>query len=109
MYQVCVQAFVQVVSVKIGCRKELAASLWSRAKQAGAETAIERRNFGIADDIYAAGLLLAYMAFVPFCEPGSMDGPTLQRCISCQFLCCLEHIMVPCTGTTLHQLLCHAL
>ena len=61
------------------CRKELAASLWARAKQAGAQTAIERRNFGIADDIYAAGLLLAYMAFMPFCEPGSMDGPSLQR------------------------------
>lgn len=39
---------------------------------------MERRNFGIADDIYAAGLLLAYMCFLPFCEPGSVDGPSLQ-------------------------------
>ena len=27
---------------------------------------------------YAAGLLLAYMAFVPLCEEGSIDGPSLQ-------------------------------
>lgn len=60
-------------------RRELAGGLWARARQAGADTAIQRRNFGIADDIYAAGLLLAYMAFMPFCQPGSMDGPSLQR------------------------------
>ena len=61
-------------------RRQLADSLWSRARQAGALTELERRNFGVADDIYAAGLLLAFMAFVPFCEPGSIDGPSLQRC-----------------------------
>ncbi|KAL3150735.1 hypothetical protein ABBQ32_000517 [Trebouxia sp. C0010 RCD-2024] len=60
-------------------KKELASPLWARARQAGAYSDIERRNFGIADDIYAAGLLLAYMAFIPFCEPGSIDGPSLQR------------------------------
>ncbi len=43
---------------------------------------MERRNFGIADDVYAAGLLLAYMAFMPFCAPGSIDAPSLQRCAS---------------------------
>ena len=62
------------------CRKQLAANLWRRADQEGARTQTERRNFGIADDIYAAGLLLAYMAFVPFCELGSIDAPSLQRC-----------------------------
>ena len=61
------------------CRKELASPLWGRARQAGAYSDTERRNFGIADDIYAAGLLLAYMAFIPFCEPRSIDGPSLQR------------------------------
>ena len=61
-------------------RRQLADSLWSRARQGGAVTEIERRNFGVADDIYAAGLLLAFLAFVPFCEPGSIDGPSLQRC-----------------------------
>ena len=40
---------------------------------------IDKRNFGIADDVYAAGLLLAYMTFIPFCEPGSIDAPSLQR------------------------------
>lgn len=58
----------------------MADSLWTRARQAGAATEIERRNFGVSDDIYAAGLLLAFLAFVPFCEPGSIDGPSLQRC-----------------------------
>jgi hypothetical protein len=33
---------------------------------------------GVADDIYAAGLLVAYMAPMPFCQPGSIDGPTIQ-------------------------------
>lgn len=66
----------------MSCRKELASPLWARARQAGAYTDTERRNFGIADDIYAAGLLLAYMAFIPFCEPGSIDGPSLQRSVA---------------------------
>lgn len=61
-------------------RKQLAAGLWARAERAGAQTQLDRRNFGISDDVYAAGLLLAYMAFVPFCEPGSVDAPSLQRC-----------------------------
>lgn len=66
-------------SVCMRCRKQLAANLWRRADQEGARTQIERRNFGIADDVYAAGLLLAYMAFMPFCAPGSIDAPSLQR------------------------------
>ena len=61
------------------CRKQLAANLWRRADQEGARTQMERRNFGIADDVFAAGLLLAYMAFMPFCAPGSIDAPSLQR------------------------------
>ena len=59
-------------------RKRLAGGLWARARREGAVTQRERRNYGIADDIYAAGLLLAYMCFLPFCEPGSVDGPSLQ-------------------------------
>jgi hypothetical protein len=27
---------------------------------------------------YAAGLLVAYMAFIPFCKAGIMDGISLQ-------------------------------
>ena len=61
-------------------RKQLAAGLWRRAEQEGARTEVERRNYGIADDVYAAGLLLAFMAFVPFAEAGSIDAPSLQRC-----------------------------
>ena len=36
------------------CRKELATPLWARARQAGAYTDTERRNFGIADNICAS-------------------------------------------------------
>ena len=61
-------------------RKQLAGGLWARAEGEGARTQLERRNFGIADDVYAAGLFLAYMAFIPFCTPGSIDAPSLQRC-----------------------------
>ena len=61
-------------------RKQLASGLWARADAEGAKSQMERRNFGIADDVYAAGLLLAYLAFIPFCEPGSIDAPSLQRC-----------------------------
>ncbi len=32
----------------------------------------------ISDDIFTAGLLLAYLCFLPFAEPGSIDGPSLQ-------------------------------
>ena len=78
------------------CRKELASPLWARARQAGAYSDTERRNFGIADDIYAAGLLLAYMAFIPFCEPGSIDGPSLQRSVLVLILCSF-------TQTALHS------
>ena len=70
---------IYVLRPSVQCRKQLAANLWRRADQEGARTQMERRNFGIADDVYAAGLLLAYMAFMPFCQPGSIDAPSLQR------------------------------
>jgi hypothetical protein len=41
--------------------------------------AMECKAFGIADDIYAGGLLLAYVVFVPFCEMGNINGPSLQE------------------------------
>ncbi len=49
-----------------------------RAREAGAWTETERRDYGVADDVAAAGLLAAYLTFVPLCAPGSVDGPTLQ-------------------------------
>ncbi|GKV52900.1 hypothetical protein SLEP1_g59453 [Rubroshorea leprosula] len=39
---------------------------------------MEKRAFRIADDIYEAGLLFAYLALVPFCEAGTMDSLSLQ-------------------------------
>ncbi|CAO2041095.1 unnamed protein product [Urochloa humidicola] len=56
----------------------LSDGLWRRASAAGALTPLEKRAFGIADDIYGAGLLVAYMAFIPFCEAGIMDGISLD-------------------------------
>lgn len=51
----------------------------------GAQDELALRNFGFADDVYSAGLLLAYMAFVPLAEPGSIDGPSLQRLLESTF------------------------
>ncbi|CAG9464847.1 unnamed protein product [Pedinophyceae sp. YPF-701] len=63
----------------------LSESLWQRARSEGAVTTSEQRNFGIADDIYSAGLLLAYACFVPLSEMGSVDGPTLLRLLETTF------------------------
>ncbi|XP_047321769.1 uncharacterized protein LOC124925736 [Impatiens glandulifera] len=63
----------------------LSKGLWKRATAAGAFNPMEKRAFGIADDIYAAGLLFAYMAFVPFCEAGILDSISLQRLIESTF------------------------
>jgi len=61
--------------------QELAADLWQRAASGGVreDRPADWRAFGVADDIYAGGLLMAYLAFVPFCAPGSIDGPALQK------------------------------
>ncbi|XP_068669784.1 serine/threonine-protein kinase STN7, chloroplastic isoform X2 [Aristolochia californica] len=59
--------------------------LWRRATAAGAFTTAEKKAFGIADDIYEAGLLFAYLAFVPFCEAGVMDALSLQRLFESTF------------------------
>ncbi|KAK4742000.1 hypothetical protein SAY87_000001 [Trapa incisa] len=52
--------------------------LWRRAAAAGAFSHVEKRAFGIADDIYEAGLLFAYLAFIPFCQAGIMDSLSLR-------------------------------
>ncbi|RYR59033.1 hypothetical protein Ahy_A05g024880 isoform C [Arachis hypogaea] len=70
--------------------RSLADGLWRRATAAGAFTRMEKRAFAIADDIYEAGLLFAYMAFVPFCEAGAMDGLALQRLLENTFQLDLE-------------------
>lgn len=67
------------------CRSDFAEDLWRRARREGASSADAKRKFGIADDVYAAGLLLAYLVFVPLSAPGSVDGPTLQRLIETTF------------------------
>ncbi|XP_020230095.1 uncharacterized protein LOC109810903 [Cajanus cajan] len=69
---------------------QLAEGLWRRASGAGAFTQMEKRAFGIADDIYEAGLLFAYLAFVPFCEAGAMDSLSLQRLLENTFQLDLE-------------------
>ncbi|XP_072986085.1 uncharacterized protein [Typha latifolia] len=69
-------------SVGVGSLSE---GLWRRASTAGALTPLEKRAFGIADDIYEAGLLFAYLAFIPFCESGIMDAISLQRLFESTF------------------------
>lgn len=64
---------------------KLSEGLWRRAAMAGARDSLSRRSFGIADDIYAGGLLLAYMVFVPLSEAGSIDGPSIQRLLETTF------------------------
>ncbi|XP_017244300.2 uncharacterized protein LOC108216132 [Daucus carota subsp. sativus] len=63
----------------------LSEGLWRRASAAGADSLMEKRAFGIADDIYEAGLLFAYLAFIPFCEAGIMDSLSLQRLLESTF------------------------
>ncbi|KAL8135367.1 hypothetical protein AgCh_010134 [Apium graveolens] len=63
----------------------LSEGLWRRASAAGADSPMEKRAFGIADDIYEAGLLFAYLAFIPFCEAGIMDSLSLQRLLESTF------------------------
>lgn len=63
----------------------LSEGLWRRAITAGAFNPIEKRAFGIADDVFEAGLLFAYLAFVPFCETGVMDTLSLQRLLESTF------------------------
>lgn len=66
-------------------RGMLSQQLWRRAAAGGAFTPFEKRAFAIADDIYEAGLLLAYLAFVPFCESGIIDSLSLQRLLENTF------------------------
>ncbi|KAK2972870.1 hypothetical protein RJ640_028398 [Escallonia rubra] len=68
----------------------LSEGLWRRASIAGALTPMEKRAFGIADDIYEAGFLFAYLAFIPFCEAGIMDSLSLQRLLESTFKLDLE-------------------
>ncbi|CAK7333675.1 unnamed protein product [Dovyalis caffra] len=75
---------IRISNLEDGLGK-LSEGLWRRAIAAGAFTPMEKRAFGIADDIYEAGLLLAYLAFVPFCEAGIMDTLSLQRLIESTF------------------------
>lgn len=68
-----------------GAVQEAQDNLWRRARAVSASTIFEKKAFGISDDIYSAGLLFAYMAFLPLCPPGSIDGPTLQRLLESTF------------------------
>lgn len=64
---------------------DLAEALWRRAAREGAETIAERRAYGMADDVFMAGLFLAYLSFISLCEPGTIDGPSLQRLLETTF------------------------
>ncbi|KAJ3680571.1 hypothetical protein LUZ60_016849 [Juncus effusus] len=76
---------VDIRLTEIGKGGFLSEGLWRRASSAGALTLFEKRAFGISDDIYEAGLLFAYLAFVPFCKNGAMDGVSLRRLLENTF------------------------
>lgn len=90
------------VDIRPSCLEEGATSgslseqLWRRANAAGAYTVFEKRAFGIADDIYEAGLLFAYLAFVPFCEAGVTDSLSLQRLLENTFRLDIEAVREYC-------------
>ncbi|XP_010420383.1 PREDICTED: uncharacterized protein LOC104705975 isoform X2 [Camelina sativa] len=90
------------VDIRPSCLEEGATSgalseqLWRRATASGAFTVFEKRAFGIADDIYEAGLLFAYLAFVPFCEAGVMDSLSLQRLLENTFRLDMEAVREYC-------------
>ncbi|KAD0351775.1 hypothetical protein E3N88_44413 [Mikania micrantha] len=67
----------------------LSEGLWRRARSSGAFSPMEKRAFGIADDIYGAGLLFAYLAFIPFCEAGIVDSLSLQATINDTYSACV--------------------
>uniref|UniRef100_A0A7N0TSY9 Protein kinase domain-containing protein n=1 Tax=Kalanchoe fedtschenkoi TaxID=63787 RepID=A0A7N0TSY9_KALFE len=76
----------------------LSEALWRRANNAGVYSPMEKRDFGVADDIYEAGLLFAFLAFVPFCEAGVMDGLSLQRLLENTFRLDLEAMREYCSA-----------
>ncbi|XP_010453854.1 PREDICTED: uncharacterized protein LOC104735718 isoform X2 [Camelina sativa] len=90
------------VDIRPSCLEEgaisgaLSEQLWRRATASGAFTVFEKRAFGIADDIYEAGLLFAYLAFVPFCEAGVMDSLSLQRLLENTFRLDMEAVREYC-------------
>lgn len=65
--------------------EEVKESLWRRAAAAGAKSILDRRSYGLADDIYASGLLVAFLCFVPLCAPGAIDQAALQRLLETTF------------------------
>ncbi|PHT96885.1 hypothetical protein BC332_34192 [Capsicum chinense] len=76
----------------------LSEGLWRRASVAGASSPLEKRAFGIADDIYEAGLLFAYLAFVPFCQAGVMDSISLRRLLENTFQLDLQAVREYCSA-----------
>jgi len=61
--------------------ERVSAELFARAERAGASSPTAQRNYGFVDDIAAAGLLLAYLAFVSVSEKGSIDAITINRLV----------------------------
>ncbi len=59
-------------------RKDLSGTLWARAASMGVHSWLERRQFGLAEDVYAAGWFILFMVFCPLCPPGSADLFTLR-------------------------------
>ena len=52
---------------------------WIRRAELAVETvALTALSMPRVHRRYAAGLAVAFLSFVPLCQPGSIDGPALQ-------------------------------
>ena len=69
------------------CSRELAQALWGRARSAGAWSELDRRRYGMADDVAAAGWLLLELVFGALATPpGAVDAATLRRLVGTTFM-----------------------
>ena len=59
--------------------------MWTRARDAGAWTEYDKRNYGIADDMLSFGLLCLYAVLTAFSSKDALDGPRLYRLVQTTF------------------------
>ncbi|QDZ19229.1 protein kinase domain-containing protein [Chloropicon primus] len=67
-------------------RKQREMDLWRRSEESGCESYFQKKNFGIADDIYEMGLVLLYVILKSFSPEGTpLDMATLRRYVDVTF------------------------
>jgi len=70
----------------VNIREEHEQDLWRRATQSGCSSYFQKKNFGIADDIYQLGLVVMYVIFKSASDPDTVfDMVTLKRYVDITF------------------------